>query len=176
MKIGWCMQKNIDIDGSPRLYRFPGCVNGAGKDRQKWYETSRTKFTKPGACSESLIFTDWCAQIRKLTKSASHVAVVYHMAYTLPHCFQRFQAMDVCFISWMVSTLLKPRGISPVNRKQHGFSCGCWLFISWLVRNLQPKHPIAARVITCGLNYLLQPQYPLTAAIVYFGCNSLIRP
>ena len=29
--------------------RYLGCVNAAGKARQKWYATAETKFIKPGA-------------------------------------------------------------------------------------------------------------------------------
>ena len=28
--------------------KSPGCVNAAGKGRQKWYATAVTKYTKPG--------------------------------------------------------------------------------------------------------------------------------
>ena len=40
--------KLTDIQGSAKRWS-PGCVNTAGKARQKWLARAETKFTKPGA-------------------------------------------------------------------------------------------------------------------------------
>ena len=36
------------VQGSAKKWS-PGCMNAAGKARQKWYAKAVTKFTKPGA-------------------------------------------------------------------------------------------------------------------------------
>ena len=75
--------KNWGVQGLAKRWS-PGCVNAAGKARQKWEATAANKFTKPG---HSLL-AEPCRELGSFGTGCPRQILVIHLSLALWPCFK----------------------------------------------------------------------------------------